>query len=158
MNRTKRFGLVALLMVIAVFISACTPQQKIKKPADENISEDGKAYREATENFTPVTIKEAQAKQEDGDEFYLYIGDETCEYCVDFVMEFSPVIEKHDLEVIYLDYYANADDKELDSFIDEHGLETIPAVLRATEDGFEHIKIQSPYSQRRIEAWFGLNE
>lgn len=156
MRRKTLFGFVALLIVFTLLISACAPRQDQSNAGAENVSAEVKAYREAVSDLEPVTIAEAKEKQEAEDEFYLYIGGETCEYCVAFVKDFMPVIDKHDLSVVYLDYYANADDKELDDFIEEHGLQTIPSVLRATAAGFEPISVQSPYSQSRIEAWLGL--
>lgn len=161
MHRKSLFTFLTLLIALALLVSACAPKQDQTASTttiDENVPAEIKDYRESVAQLESVTLAEAKSKQESGDEFYLYIGGETCEYCVAFVKEFTPVIEKHDLSVVYLDYYANANDKDLDSFIDEHGLETIPSVLHATKDGFELIKVQSPYSQRRIEAWLGLNQ
>lgn len=160
MRRHTSYGLLALLIIFTLLISACAPQQgeaSNSKAGDKNVSAEIKAYRDDIANLEPVTLAEAKDKQAAGDEFYLYIGGETCEYCRAFVKDFNPIIDKHDLSVVYLDYYAYADDKDLNDFIDEHDMETIPAVLRANEDGFEHIKVQSPYSQNRIEAWLGLN-
>lgn len=160
MRRKTSLGLIALLMVFTLFISACAPQKAQSKNSttgDADVTADVKTYREAVETFEAVTLAEAKTKQANGDEFYLYIGGETCPYCVAFVKDFKPVVDKHDLKVAYLDYYAQSEDEELNRFIDEHQMETIPAILRASEAGFEHIKVQSPYSQRRIEAWLGLN-
>lgn len=107
----KFFGMIGLI-ALSILLFACGNQSK-----------DSTTKNRTT--YQPITLKQVVKKIQNKDDFYLYVGRPTCQYCQRFVPNLEKVIEKTQVTV----YYLNTDEEkteEATAFADKEGIKTVP--------------------------------
>ncbi len=107
----KIISLIALFCLTA-FLSACGQQ------SDSSDSEKLTSYQS-------ITLKEVVQKIQDEEDFFLYVGRPTCQYCAKFGPNLEEVITDTQVTV----YYLNTDEEnkeEVTAFATNEGIKTVP--------------------------------
>lgn len=131
----KRIILFLALFELSLIIG-CNPidtnlsdvTEKIKFNGTQNINTKSD-YNKFIEKFIKVEVNDIYELQEEGLEFFLYIGRETCPYCKEFVPKLVEASE--DSEVYYLDSidsYENSS-QHLKDFRDCNTIENVPSFI-----------------------------
>lgn len=102
---------------------------------ESSLQDELDAYGEATSHFTPVTVGEVGVKIDQGDDFYLYVGRLTCEWCRKLVPTLQQVSDDEGITIHYLDSTDTKRDPELAAFRETYGIETVPKIIHFKQDG-----------------------
>lgn len=86
-------------------------------------------YERNVRYFVPTDIKEVRAKIQEGDDFLLYLGRESCPDCEDFVPTLNQVAKTLRIPVYYMDSTGTKEHKELKAFREEYDVESVPTLL-----------------------------
>lgn len=89
----------------------------------------GNTYSDNIKNFNKVEIEGIIDKISKKDEFVLYLGRETCSYCVDFVPILNKVAQAENVEIFYVDTENTSSDPELEKFRGDYGINYVPSLL-----------------------------
>lgn len=105
------------------------------------------SYQKAISNFHLITVETVQNNIKYGNDFILYMGQEDCPYCVEFVPLLSQISEDNDLQVIYLDTANTESDSEMSNFRDMHHIEFVPSLLIQNDGELYFPKIPDTYEE-----------
>ena len=153
--RVRRFCCYIAVFLFALFagisVNGCTetegskaaygPTRQVRVESSELNSEDGLlkleliGYANAIENFNELTVVEAGSKISAGEEFLLFVGRPTCEWCRKLAPSLQEVSESRGMTVFYLDSTNTETDSELANFRDLYDISTVPAVILFKADG-----------------------
>lgn len=121
--------------------AAYGPTRQVRVESSESNSEDGLlkleliGYANAIESFNELTVVEAGSKISAGEEFLLFVGRPTCEWCRKLAPSLQEVSESRGITVYYLDSTNTETDSELANFRDLYDISTVPAVILFKVDG-----------------------
>ena len=91
-------------------------------------------YANAVGSFYELTVDEVGSKISAGEEFLLFVGRPTCEWCRKLAPSLQEVSENRGLTIFYLDSTATETDPELSNFRDLYDIPTVPAVVLFRSD------------------------
>lgn len=111
-----------------------TPATTISEE-DERLQRELAAYDKAVAGFIGIDAAEAAAKEDAGEDFYLYIGRPTCRWCRKLLPSMAAVFAERGVDLFYLDSTDTAQDEQLAAFRDRHGVKTVPTVFHFVGDG-----------------------
>lgn len=133
-----------LFSSLSVFLMACanqTIEENESVDAETSVSSEQSSSSEASEatyqsiveNFTLVTAEEVTDKINNGDAFYLFVGEENSQDATLFASkleEASAILENPstagiESEIYYLDL-TEVDDQATEAFVDEYDIESVP--------------------------------
>ena len=126
----KKHTLVSLLFC-SVLLTACTQGEKTnqEKTASSNqieqVDQETLSYKDYVAPLTPIDFEELTVKMQNGDQFVLFLGRETCQYCNIFVPKLYEVLQEKSVPVYYYDT-EDRDNQELIAFREKFGIETVP--------------------------------
>ena len=83
-------------------------------------------YKEMVNKFINVDINDINKLQENGEEFYLYTGRETCPHCKIFVPKLYEAIKERKVDIYYLDSENTDIDIALKQFRNSYSINTVP--------------------------------
>lgn len=107
----KVFTFISLLC-LTIFLSACSNKSEI---SNEN----------KLTSYQSITLEETIQKIQEKEDFYLYVGRPTCQYCVKFSPNLETAIQNTQVPV----YYLNTDEEkteEATAFVQKEGIQTVP--------------------------------
>lgn len=128
---------IAITLIVVGFI-LCVDMlfNQNNKEIDENaVSTNGLlemellAYRHAELGFTKITAEEANAKIENGDTFFLYIGRATCQWCRKIAPSLSIIVKESEIQLFYLNSENTENDSVLSEFRATFGIKTVPSII-----------------------------
>ncbi|MDM8300687.1 hypothetical protein [Collinsella tanakaei] len=99
---------------------------------DERLLRELAAYDKAAAGFIGIDAGEAAAKEDAGEDFYLYIGRPTCRWCRKLLPSMAQVFADRGVDLYYLDSTNTDADEALAAFRDRHGVKTVPTVFHFT--------------------------
>lgn len=154
-SRVRRFYCYIAVFLFALFVgisvngytetegnkAAYGPTRQVRVESSESNSEDGLlkleliGYANAIESFNELTVVEAGSKISAGEEFLLFVGRPTCEWCRKLAPSLQEVSESRGITVFYLDSTNTETDSELANFRDLYDISTVPAVILFKVDG-----------------------
>lgn len=82
-------------------------------------------YKDYTAVLTPISFDELAQKMANGEDFVLFLGRETCQYCNIFVPKLHQVLTEKPATVYYYNT-EDASDQNLQAFRDKFGIKTVP--------------------------------
>lgn len=144
------FAITALLILfLGIPITCCTqkdsttggPAKQTEEGSAEFNSEDGLlkleliGYTNAVESFSELTVGEANTKISVNEEYLLFVGRPTCEWCRRLAPFLQQVSEDRDLTIFYLDSTNTETDSDLANFKSQYDIPTVPAVILFESDG-----------------------
>lgn len=97
----------------------------MEKTIEELISE----YENNTKNFKEITVDEINDKINHNDEFYIYVGRVTCEWCRLFVNYLNEYSNENNIEIYYLDSTDTEVNEKIKGFREKNNIEFVPALL-----------------------------
>lgn len=127
--------------------------KELKGPEGEDVPP---SYQEVVGNFTKMSLAEAKEAASKKD-VYMYIGDEGCSFCVEFVPVLAEIQKKHNLEIIYVGI-DEVDSPEFQAFMEELNFDSMPSLFTSKDGKFTRIKIEPPYEMEKIEKDLSLAE
>lgn len=88
-------------------------------------------YDEHIADFEEITVDDIHIKQKNEKKFFLYVGRESCEYCLYFVHGLSEAVQKEKIKIYYLDSITEYEksDEVLKTFRDEFDIKRVPALI-----------------------------
>ena len=92
-------------------------------------------YANAVESFNELTVDEAGSKKAAGEEFLLFVGRPTCEWCRKLAPSLQEVSESRGMTVFYLDSTDTETASDLANFRNLYDIPTVPAVILFKADG-----------------------
>lgn len=92
-------------------------------------------YANAVESFIGLTVGEVSSKISAGEEFLLFVGRPTCEWCRKLAPSLQEVSESRGMTVFYLDSTDTETDSDLANFRNLYDIPTVPAVILFKADG-----------------------
>lgn len=102
---------------------------------DERLQRELAAYDKAAAGFIGIDAAKAAAKEDAGEDFYLYIGRPTCRWCRKLLPSMAAVFAGQGVDLFYLDSTDTAQDEQLAAFRDRHGVKTVPTVFHFVGGG-----------------------
>lgn len=106
-----------------------------------------------TKSLIEISVDEIYKKQSDSEVFFLYIGRNTCPYCLEFIPKLNKVITSIDVEIYFLDSVDTYDNSsnELKEFRDLYAVETVPAfILFHGKKDMKSLEINSTTTEENI--------
>lgn len=136
MKKTMKIFL-GFLVICSVFVIIQKEKNELydyNENDEERIIEELIAeYEDNTKNFKPITVEEIYDYMKKKDEFYIYVGRVTCEWCRLFVNYLSDYTDQNDIEVYYLDSTDTDIDTKLKQFREINDIEYVPALMYYSE-------------------------
>lgn len=108
------------------------------------------AYRHAMLNFTEVETEEVNFKIQNNEQFFLYVGRPTCQWCRRIVPALSSVVKSNSIEMYYLDSQDTEVDTILSDFRKKYGIETVPAIVYFINEK-EHYMFELDLTEENME-------
>ena len=99
------------------------------------------------EDFTTVTVQEAEKLLVDKEGDILFIGRATCPYCNRFVPKLHKVAQENQLTVNFLDSSQMSPARQ--NLRDHYGVPTVPGLLVAKADGVQ-VRCDSSMTEEEI--------
>ena len=93
------------------------------------------AYSYAVSTFHEVTAEEVEDAISNGEEFFLYVGRATCEWCRKIAPVLSQVAQEDGIEIYYLDSTNTESDLSIKTFRETYGIETVPTIMEFFSNG-----------------------
>lgn len=115
----KLFVVIILLNII--LLASCNQH----KSTEDNTSSTN--YNDYVEAFEQKEASDVIEKQKNQENFFLYIGRETCPYCQIFVPKLSSAQENSEYTIIYLDS-ENENDTKLNKFREQYNINSVPSL------------------------------
>lgn len=148
-KRLRCYIVILLLLLPGISLYGCvagnnstsTPSNPIKEESAELNSEDGLlkleliGYMNAIDSFDELTVSEVSTKISAKEDFLLFIGRPTCEWCRKLAPSLQEVSLDKGLEIFYLDSTNTETDSELSNFRTQYDISTVPAVIHFIENG-----------------------
>ena len=126
--------LISMSAILVLLLSGCSiDAESMETHNNQELFPVGELlYDEAMSAFTEVDVDGIKRIQENGMDFFLYVGRDSCLYCREFVPKLVEAFADLDMEIYYLDSIDSYDNssQELKDFRDLHGIELIPSFLR----------------------------
>lgn len=160
LSRLERPLLFIIIVLLVLFLetsaNGCTQNEivtsdstkQVEKGSTEFNSEGGFlkleliGYANAVESFDELTVSEANSKVSEREEFLLFVGRPTCEWCRRVAPSLQEVSEDLNLAIFYLDSTDTETESDLANFRDRYDIPTVPAIVLFKEDGsFTKIEI-----------------
>lgn len=123
---------VFIFLSFFLLVSCSTNKEIIQNKTSDNYSEytnntkdDVEEYQEAVSHFQTITIDSLEEKRQSQQEFYLFIGTETCPYCRIFAPKLAQSAETSNKTIFYLDSSAN---KNIQDYLISKNISTIPKI------------------------------
>lgn len=101
-------------------------------------------YKKVTKTFTSIDVKEAMKRDDDDTTYLLYIGRETCPYCVEFVPVLKEMSDELGLEVFYLDSEDTQTNPGLQAFRSKWEVQYVPTLIYFNEEVGHTIDVEKP--------------
>lgn len=149
---------IVLTLVLGISLTSCnnvnnpqdekSPEKTGQDVMDSEIPDENgqetmeKAYKDYVKDFEECKFDDIDFSSEE--DFVVYIGFEDCPYCQKFVPCLNEFATKENLKVFYVD--SSDDDKSLLSYSDEHGLETVPALILHRDGEESSMSLMEPKS------------
>lgn len=92
-------------------------------------------YTNAIGNFTEIDTSRANEMIDSNEEFFIFIGRPTCEWCRKVAPSLQEAASSIGVEVFYLDSTDSESDELLADFRARYEVETVPAVLHFRHEG-----------------------
>ncbi|MBF0780804.1 MULTISPECIES: thioredoxin family protein [unclassified Granulicatella] len=86
-------------------------------------------YQQHVKSFIKIDAGESEEKFLGSKDIVLYIGRETCPYCVQFVPILNEVSAKYHVPIYYLDTSNYEKDKSLQDFLKKHNVSGVPTLM-----------------------------
>ena len=118
-----------LCLVLPLFLLACSRQPVAHPPKSSINSQEKMTYQDYTKPLIKIGVDEVNQKIQAQEDFYLYIGRETCPYCQRFVPKLYQVVKNYQFNIYYLDS-ENRKDSKLLALRTELGIQTIPHLAK----------------------------
>lgn len=113
----KFTAIITFLLIPLFFVSFC--------------SNESKEYLKYTSDFIEVSIDDINLLIDQKENFYLYIGRESCPYCQIFVPKLYEASKKSSQEIFYLDIESkNHQEDELIQFSEEYSIMYVPFLIK----------------------------
>lgn len=118
MLKSKKSIAVLILALLIVIISAI------------GIKYFGKTeYQKITGGFTSTDVGTIEKYLEDKEDFVLYLGRETCPYCVDVMPILNKSVKKYGINMLYIDTTNTEEREDLKSFRNKHEIIYVPNLM-----------------------------
>lgn len=153
-NRILAVFLIALVVASLFGCSDNSPQYEKDTPTFANSEDMGTlelelmAYSYAVSTFSEVTVEEIENKKRNDDEFFLYVGRATCEWCRKVAPVLSQVSEEKNVDIYYLDSTNTESNESIKNFRINHDVKTVPTILKFSGNGIYSI-LEYDLSQSR---------
>lgn len=149
---------VMLLLALSSLISCGSGEQKQAiGPDDENAGmETGEqesysdrlleleliGYTNAVRRFTELDTARVNEKIESEDEFFLFVGRPTCEWCRKIAPDLQEAARDLEIEIFYLDSTESETNQDLSDFRARYEVASVPAILHFMDgDSFASLDI-----------------
>lgn len=135
--KNNRILKLLLITLILSFTTACSS---------------GSPYEKAVESFTPITFEEIKENIANGTPFILYMGNDSCSFCIDVAPHVQQAAKREAATV----YYLNTESPELEGntefeeFKKDYEVDTDPAMILFTQDGFERTSLMTDTDQTAL--------
>ena len=152
LSRCKRHPLymaaILLVLLLGISMNGCAERDGatdgsarwVENKSNEFSSEDGLltleliGYTNAVESFNELTVGEIESKISAKEEFLLFVGRPTCEWCRKLAPSLQEVSESRGLTIFYLDSTDTETSSELSNFRDLYDIPTVPTVILFRDD------------------------
>lgn len=131
----KKMFKILLFLLIALFL--WFPSLHTQSEYDKYVSQ-----------FNLITVESIEERANNYQSTLVYIGRETCPYCVEFVPMLNRVSNKRKLDVFYLDTEEETESIKL--FREKHQIIYVPSLLYITQEG-EIIYPNIPENEHSLE-------
>ncbi len=156
MRRFKKKSILSFLVVFICVVGLIVIVKKYNYSGEEYI------YENCIKRFDELTVNDIYMLQEQEENFYLYVGRESCEYCVIFAHELSHAVTEKEIKMYYLDSVTEYDKsgKELKEFRDLYNIEYVPYLVYfdGKNKKAEYDVLQGDYSVIKIKEFLEKNE
>lgn len=105
------------------------------------------SFQELIQDFSPISVEEAEKLIVQQKGTILFIGRETCPYCQRFIPKLHQVMQEKGLTVYFID--SSIPTPALQDFRKQYQALTVPALLSATSTGIQ-IRCDSSMSKDEI--------
>lgn len=120
-------------------------QSDSKVATDEKMEYTEEDYQKAVANFKEVKIDEVLAKIEKKEDFVLYVGRQTCPYCVKLAPGLDAAKADLGVDIYYLD--SEKTNETMDKFFDDYKLEYVPSLLNFSKGEGKEVKLDHDYAK-----------
>lgn len=144
-------GIVILIAIIAIvfFIVSITSKNttnfamssdNISNTSIENTTPDTLemeliSYIHSVRTFTSLSTEEVNLKLNNKEDFILYIGRATCQWCRKVAPALSYISSENNLDIFYLNSENTESNSELQEFRNNYGISTVPAIIVFSSQG-----------------------
>lgn len=132
MNR-KKFIIPILCLLVTVFFGLTYFGDDNSQ--DNEYDTELKKYKEDIKDFNELTAKEALAKIDDNESFFLYLGRDSCPYCREFAPSLDKKSKEKNITINYVDTEDAGTDLNIDSLIERYDVEFVPTLIYLSEYG-----------------------
>ena len=105
-------------------------------------------YQTIVAHFSNVSVETVLNKIANSDKFILYLGRETCPFCVDFVPILDKVSTSEKKEIFYLDTEKGTDDYEsVEEFRKKYKINYVPSLIIFNHEDVRYLEFPSTEGQ-----------
>lgn len=122
--------------------------------ADKGVEIMFNSYINIVKDFESISIKDLEEMTKNPKDQIVYMGFEACPYCNYFVPKLHEVMEKHQLEIYYVNSRNQDEISEIQSFRDKYHIMTVPTLIKVTND-FDFVS-NSELTVEEIKEFLGL--
>ncbi|MBF0788037.1 MULTISPECIES: conjugal transfer protein TraF [unclassified Streptococcus] len=105
------------------------------------------SFQELVQDFTPISIKEAEYLLAQRERTILFLGRASCPYCQRFIPKLHSVAQANGLTVYFID--STNPDPQLQALRQRYQAATVPALLFASSNGV-HVRCDSSMTEDEI--------
>lgn len=129
MTIRKKMFLIIFILLVAIFLVVFALFSNANNKENAHLATEIYFYNESIKNFTELTVEEINDKLLNEDEFFLYTGRLTCEWCRKLV----PILYSVQSNCALTIYYLNSEDTDsndaLRLFREHYGIDTVPSLI-----------------------------
>lgn len=114
----KKMWLVLLASLTLFTLAACGAKTQMQANTEQS-------YQESVADLTEISLDQLNEKIANSEDFLVYLGRPTCEYCQAFVPKLAQAYTDKAVTIYYVDSDKAAGQK-WDDFIDHFGIKTVP--------------------------------
>lgn len=119
----KKWGYLSLLAMLCLMFVAC---------AQESSSS---TYNDYVSDFKAVSVSEATQMIDNNDKFILFVGNEHCKDCQEFMPTLHEIYEEKQLTIYYIDSSQAETDVDISEFMKEQQINWVPTIVIQNENG-----------------------
>ena len=114
-------------------------------------------YTKKVSAFHEITAEKADQLLKEKSGQIVYIGRENCPFCQKFVDQLSPLAEKENLTVYYVDSKSSVGKEKLNIFREKYDVPTVPGLLYSSESAGLVVKCDSSLTEEEILEMLEVN-